>query len=80
MKRKAPPHGKKESADMHTQMAADCGKTDNRAERRNGESETAPSERILELRGRIRSGFYDSKEVIMEIVEKLFDDIKSPKK
>ncbi len=80
MKRKAPPHGKKESADMQTQMAADYGRTEKRGENRNGDSEAEPSKKILELRGRIRSGFYDSKEVIMEIVNKLFNEIKAPKK
>lgn len=80
MKRKAPPHGKKESAKMQTQMAADCGRNEKRAERRNGDSEAEPSERILELRDRIRSGFYDSREVIMEIVNKLYNEIKAPKK
>ncbi len=61
---------------MQTHTEADYGHTEKRAERRNKGTETEPSENVLELRGRIRSGFYDSKEVVMEIVNKLLTVIK----
>ncbi len=79
MKRKAPLHGKKESADMQTGTAAEYGSPEKRAEKRLERTEAKPSDRIVELRKKIRSGFYNSKEVLLEIVNKLVKDIKEPK-
>ncbi len=64
---------------MQVHTDADFGNSDKRAERRTERIESKPSEKVLELRGRIRSGFYDSKEVIMEIINKLLTEIKTPR-
>jgi len=79
MKRKAPLHGKKESADMQTGAAADHSSFEKRTEKRIQTTETKLSNNIIELRNKIRSGFYNSTEVILEIVSKLLRDIKKPK-
>lgn len=79
MKRKAPLHGKKESADMQTGAAADFGSYEKRTEKRLDKSEIKPNDKIIELRQKIRSGYYESKEVLMQIVNKLLNDIKLPK-
>jgi len=79
MKRKAPLHGKKESADMQTGAAADFGSLEKRAEKRIEITETQPNDKVVELRKKIRSGFYNSKEILLEIVNKLLQDIKEPK-
>jgi len=79
MKRKAPLHGKKESADMQTGTAADYGSLEKRAEKRIERTETKARDKIIELRKKIRSGFYNSKEVLLEIVNKLLKDIKERK-
>jgi hypothetical protein len=79
MKRKAPPHGKKESADMETGATPNIGSFEKRSDKRLEKTETKPSDQIIELRQKIRSGYYDSKEVIMQIVNKLLSEIKLPK-
>lgn len=79
MKRKAPLHGKEESADIQSGAAAEYDSPEKRAEKRIERTETKPNDRIIELRNRIRSGYYNSKEVLLEIVNKLLKDIKEPK-
>ena len=76
MKRKAPPHGKKESAEMQSSTAADFGPTEKRTEKRLENPDAQPNDKISELRKKIRSGYYGSKEVMMEIVNKLLNEVK----
>ncbi len=64
---------------MQTGAAANFSSLEKRSEKRLDDSETRPSEKILELRQKIRSGFYESKEVIIQIVNKLLSDLKQPK-
>ncbi len=79
MKRKAPLHGKKESAEMPTGAAADFESFEKRAEKRDKSPDTKSSQKIAELRNKVKSGFYESTEVIKAIVSKLLIDIKQPK-
>ncbi|HEX2897060.1 MAG TPA: hypothetical protein VHP63_03315, partial [candidate division Zixibacteria bacterium] len=64
MKRKAPPHGKKESAAMQSGAAKNLDSSERRSEKRTEDPNTKPNEKVEELRKKIRSGFYESKEVM----------------
>ena len=63
---------------MQTGATANFGSLENRTEKRIEETETKSSDKIIELRRKIRSGFYESKDVLMQIVAKLVHDIKQP--
>lgn len=64
---------------MQTETTANLGIFENRTEKRTEGTETKPSDKIIELRRKISSGFYDSKDVLMQIVAKLLIEIKQPK-
>ena len=64
---------------MQTGATANFGSLENRTEKRIERTETTPSDKIIELRNKIRSGFYNSNKVLSEIVNKLLKDIKESK-
>lgn len=65
---------------MQTGSAKNLDSSERRAEKRIENPEAKPNEKIEELRKKIRSGFYESKEVMLEIVNRLLNDIKQSNK
>lgn len=65
---------------MQTGTAANLDSVDRRVEKRIENSDKESDAKIEELRRKIRSGFYESKEVLTKIVEKMLNDIKEESK
>lgn len=64
---------------MQSGTAKNLDSSERRSEKRTEDPNTKSSEKVEELRKKIRSGFYGSKEVMLEIVNKLLNDIKQTK-
>jgi anti-sigma28 factor (negative regulator of flagellin synthesis) len=79
MKRKAHSPGKKESAAIPAAESSNPAVPERRAEKRIENSDQNEDKKITELRQKIRSGFYNNKEVLDKIVENMLNDIHSGK-
>lgn len=79
MKRKARQHGKKESAAIQPGTESSTGRDRLTPSKSRTKEDAAERARILELRKKIDSGFYESSEVMTKIVEKMLDDLKEEK-
>jgi len=65
---------------MQTHMEGTSDRAGNAPVQSEEKNDELKSTRILELRKKIESGFYDSKEVLSQIVDKMLNEIKRKNK